>query len=115
MAPRPRKSEEEKLEVRSIHLGSSMAAKQEKARDIMKAAEALRVRTLGNQQTTPLRNPMPQQRNLGPTDSGEAQRVGGLKQAGEKFTGGMGASNIRQAQAKIASQKSTGSSKSSKR
>lgn len=84
--------------------------------DPFRKAEAVRIRAVGKQQRgLKKQTPDPAKRGLGPSDSGEAQRVGGLKAAGKKYTGDMGASNARQTRSAVMTKKSSSGQKTSKR
>jgi len=82
----------------------------------MTGLNAARTRTLRQGQSTfAKQTPAPAKRGLGATDSGETQRVGGLKAAGKKYTGTTGSGMARQTRSAVMSKKSSGSSKSTKR
>ena len=101
--------------VRSIHLGPNYSGGRT-TRDPFKRAAATRTAQVGKaQQKFGKERPMPAKRNLGPEDSGLAQRVGGLKRAGEKYTGSLGKSNTKQTRAAEMTKRSKGGAKSPKR
>ena len=85
-------------------------------KDPTKKAAAARTKMLGEgQRNLKKQTPAPAKRGLGPTDSGETQRVGGLKAAGKKYTGGAGSAMTKQTKSAVMSKKSSGGTKSPKR
>ena len=82
----------------------------------MTAYNAARTQMAGEaQRTFGKSTPAPAKRGLGATDSGETQRVGGLKAAGKKYTGATGAGMARQTKSAVMTKKSSSGLKSTKR
>jgi hypothetical protein len=85
-------------------------------KDPSRKFESARAKMLGKaQQSFGKQTPAPAKRGLGPTDSGETQRVDGLKAAGKKYTGSLGAAATRQTKSAVMSKKSKGGAKTPKR
>ena len=82
----------------------------------MTAYNAARTRMTGEaQRTFGKSTPAPAKRGLGATDSGETQRVGGLKAAGRKYTGTSGSGMARQTKSAVMSKRSSSGLKLTKR